>query len=121
MVQALLRLLRTRSYEEVRQRMYDSPPGSAWWSACKIELDFRNSEQMSISSLDTARWLEKMRSSTEMLHTSTAKFLQATDDMTELLKSTRASGRRIEVATYLVIAVTILQLFYLIFQFFGKR
>ncbi|SPE45682.1 hypothetical protein SBA7_940036 [Candidatus Sulfotelmatobacter sp. SbA7] len=34
-VQALVQLLRTRSYEEIRQRMYDNPPGSAWWSACK--------------------------------------------------------------------------------------
>ena len=29
-VQALVQLLRTRSYEEIRQRMYDNPPGSAW-------------------------------------------------------------------------------------------
>ena len=27
-VQALVQLLRRRSYEEIRQRMYDNPPGS---------------------------------------------------------------------------------------------
>jgi len=41
-VHALVQLLRSRSYEEIRQRMYDNPPGSPWWSACKIELDIRN-------------------------------------------------------------------------------
>lgn len=29
-VQALVNLLRTRSYEEIRQRMYDNPPGTVW-------------------------------------------------------------------------------------------
>lgn len=29
-VHALVQLLRTRSYEEIRQRMYDNPPGSPW-------------------------------------------------------------------------------------------
>ena len=38
-VEALVQLLRSRSYEEIRQRMYDSAPGSAWWSACKVELE----------------------------------------------------------------------------------
>jgi len=33
-IQALVKLLRTRSSEEIRQRMYDNPPGSPWWSAC---------------------------------------------------------------------------------------
>lgn len=45
-VHALVQLLRSRSYEEIRQRMYDNPPGSPWWSACKIELDIRNGEQI---------------------------------------------------------------------------
>ena len=44
-VQALVQLLRSRSYEEIRQRMYDSAPGSNWWLACRTELDIRNGEQ----------------------------------------------------------------------------
>ena len=53
-VHALVQLLRTRSYEEIRQRMYDNPPGSPWWSACKIELDIRNGEQIAAAHIKTA-------------------------------------------------------------------
>jgi hypothetical protein len=34
-VSALGELLRNRSYVEIRQRMYESPPGSLWWTACR--------------------------------------------------------------------------------------
>src|SRR5215467_7027055 len=64
-VQALVQLLRTRSYEEIRQRMYDNPPGSAWWTACKTELDVRNGEQMAAALSATSRVLEKLRGSTK--------------------------------------------------------
>src|SRR5277367_244635 len=37
-VEELIQLLRGRSYAEIRQRMYDSAPGSPWWAACKAEL-----------------------------------------------------------------------------------
>src|SRR3954467_5082439 len=45
-VTALLQLLRGRSYEEIRARMYDNSLGTPWWSACKTELDIRNSERL---------------------------------------------------------------------------
>ena len=60
-VQALVQLLKNRSYDEIRQRMYDNPPGSPWWSACKTELDVRNSERMATALVDTSRVLDKMR------------------------------------------------------------
>jgi len=44
-VSALVDLLRNRSYAEIRQRMYDSAPGSPWWAACRAELDLRNGQQ----------------------------------------------------------------------------
>ena len=65
-VQALVQLLRTRSYEEIRQRMYDSPPGSNWWLACKTELDIRNGEQMAAALSATSRVLERLRASTNI-------------------------------------------------------
>src|SRR5260370_29211852 len=64
-VQALVQLLRNRSYEEIRQRMYDSAPGSPWWSACKAELDLRNGQQLAEASVAMSRVTEKMRSSTQ--------------------------------------------------------
>ncbi len=120
-IQALVQLLRSRSYEEIRQRMYDNPPGSPWWSACKTELDIRNGERTATSLVDTSRVLDKMRISTERLETSGDKLLQATSDLTDLLKGAKELGRRVEIATYVIVAVTILQLFYVTFQFFGRR
>jgi hypothetical protein len=120
-VQALVQLLRGRPYDEIRQRMYDNPPGSAWWTACKTELDIRNAERTASSSTDTSRVLDKMKVCTEQLSASTDKFHQATQDMTALLKGTQESFRRIELATYIIIANTIVQLFYVSFYFFAHR
>ncbi len=120
-VQALVQLLRGRSYEEIRQRMYDNPPGSPWWSACKIELDIRNGERTAATLVNTSRVLDKIRISAERLETSSDKLLQSANDLADLLKGTKESGRRVELATYVIVAVTILQLFYVTFQFFGRR
>ena len=120
-VQALVRLLKGRSYEEIRQRMYDNPPGSAWWMACKTELDIRNGERTATSSMDTSRVLDKIKVSTEQLNASTDKVHQATEEMTTLLKGTKESFRRMEIATYIIIANTIVQLFYITFYLLNGR
>ncbi len=120
-VQALVQLLRTRSYEEIRQRMYDSPPGTAWWSACKTELDARNNERTATALVDTSRVLDKMRVSTERLEALTDKLQSASHELTDLLKVAKESGRRVEIATYVIIGVTILQLFYVILQFSARH
>jgi hypothetical protein len=120
-VQALIQLLRSRSYEEIRQRMYDNPPGSPWWSACKTELDVRNSEKTATALVDTSRVLDKLNGSAEHLDVLTDKLLQATSDMANLLKDVRESGRRMEIATYVIVGVTVVQLFYIAFQFSTKR
>jgi hypothetical protein len=112
-LQALVQLLKGRSYEEIRQRMYDNPPGSPWWSACKAELDVRNA--------DTARVLDKMRVSAEHLDSSTDKLLESTSKISDVLKGAKELGRKMEIAAYVMVAVTILQLFYMAFQVFGKR
>jgi hypothetical protein len=120
-VQALIQLLKSRSSEEIRQRMYDNPPGSAWWSACKTELDVRNSEKTATALVDTSRVLDKMNSSTEHMDLLSEKLLQAASDMAEVLKEVKESGRRMEVATYVIVGVTVLQLFYIAYQFSTKR
>jgi hypothetical protein len=120
-VQALVQLLRTRSYEEIRQRMYDNPPGTAWWSACKTELEVRNNEQTATALQAMARVLEKMRSSSEQMERLAQTLSEATEHVAVLLDGAKESGRRLEIAVYVLIGVTVVQLFFLTFQVFGKR
>src|SRR6266513_555487 len=116
-VQALVQLLRTRSAEEIRERMYDNPPGSPWWSACKTELDVRNGEKMAAALVDTSRILDKLKSAAEQLDGLTDKLVQTTNDMAAIGKAVKESGRRMELTTYVIVAITIVQLFYIEFQF----
>ncbi len=120
-VEALVQLLRGRSYEEIRQRMYDSAPGSAWWSACKAELDLRNGKQMAEASLAMSRVSEKMRASTQHFEQLADTLHQATIDIAELLRGVEEAGRRLEIAVYVTIGVTLVQLFNLIFLAFRKH
>jgi hypothetical protein len=120
-VEALVQLLRGRSYEEIRQRMYDSPPGSAWWSACKAELDLRNGQQMAEASLAMSRVSEKMRASTQHFEQLADTLHQATQDIADLLRGIQEAGRRLEIVVYVTIGVTLVQLFNLIFLAFRKR
>jgi hypothetical protein len=116
-VQALIQLLRSRSTEEIRQRMYDNPPGSPWWSACKTELDLRNSEQMAAAAVTTSRALDKLHGVSDHLDELMEKLLRATDDMAEVVRHVHESGRRMEITTYVIVAITIVQVFYIAFQF----
>jgi hypothetical protein len=120
-VDALVQLLRGRSYEEIRQRMYDSAPGSAWWSACKAELDLRNGKQMAEASLAMSRVSEKMRGSTQHFEQLAETLQQTAQDVSELLRGVQEAGRRLEIAVYVTIGVTLVQLFNLIFLAFRKR
>jgi hypothetical protein len=120
-VQALVQLLRNRSYEEIRQRMYDSAPGSPWWSACKAELDLRNGQQLAEASVAMSRVTEKMRSSTQHFEQLADTLCQATNDVADLLRKTEAAGRRLEIAVYVAIGVSLVQFFNLIFEVFRKR
>jgi len=120
-VHALVQLLRARSYEEIRQRMYDNPPGSAWWVACKTELDIRNGEQMATSLSAMSRVMEKLRSSTQHFEQLTETLSQANHDMTHLLRQSQIAGRRLEVAVYVAIGITLVQLFNLVFEVFRRH
>jgi len=110
-VQALVQLLRGRSAEEIRQRMYDNPPGSNWWTACKTELDLRNGERMAHALVETARVLEKM----------TEQAAQRTNEIAEIVQHVRDAGRRMEIATYVILGVAVLQLFYIAYQVSTKH
>jgi hypothetical protein len=118
---ALVQLLRNRSYEEIRQRMYDNPPGSPWWSACKSELDVRNGEQMAEALSVMARVLEKLRSSTQHFEQLAETLTQVNHEMNERLQGTKEAGRRLEIAVYVAIGITLVQLFNLTFEVFRKR
>jgi hypothetical protein len=62
-----------------------------------------------------------MRSATDHLDELTDKLLQATTEMSQIVKSVRESGRRMEIATYVIVGLTIVQLFYIAFQFSAKH
>ncbi len=119
--QALVQLLRNRSYEEIRERMYDNAPGSPWWAACKAELDLRNGQQVADASLALARGVEKMRASTQHFEQLADTLCQATHDIADLLRNTQAACRRLEVVVYVAIGMTIVQLFNLIFEVSRRR
>jgi hypothetical protein len=119
--QALIQLLRTRSYEEIRMRMYDDAPGSPWWAACKAELDLRNGQQVGDASLGMSRVLEKMRGSIQHFEQLADTLCQTTNDIAALLRATQEAGRRLEIAVYVAIGVTIVQFFNLVFEVFRRR
>lgn len=120
-MEALVQLLRTRSYEEIRQRMYDSGPGSPWWSACRTELDLRNGQQVADAALAMSRVSEKMRASIQHFEQLAETLHQTTNDIADLLRGTQEAGRRLEVAVYVIIGVTLVQFFNLIFEVFHKH
>jgi hypothetical protein len=120
-VSALTDLLRNRSYAEIRQRMYDSPPGSAWWTACRSELDLRNGQQFGEASLAMSRTTDKMRASLQHFEQLADTLHQSTKDVADLLRGTQEMGRRLEIAVYVTIGITLVQCFNLIFEIFRKR
>ncbi len=117
----LVQLLRRRSYEEIRERMYDNPPGTPWWAACKTELDIRNSERLATSLLDNSRVSTKIHSSAEHMERLTETLVEVTADVADVVRHVKDSSRRLEIATYVIIGVVIAQLFYVAFLVLGKR
>ena len=120
-VSALVELLRNRSYVEIRQRMYDSPPGSPWWTACRAELDLRNGQQFGEASLAMSRTSDKMRASLQHFEQLADTLQESTKDVADLLRGTQEAGRRLEIAVYVTIGISLVQLFNLIFEIFRKR
>ena len=120
-VPALVELLRNRSYAEIRQRMYDSAPGSPWWTACRTELDLRNGQQAAEASLAMSRASEKMQASVQHFEQLADTLREATNDVADLLWGTKEAGWRFEIVVYVTIGVTLVQFFNLIFEVFRRR
>ena len=120
-VSALVELLRNRSYVEIRQRMYDSPPGSPWWTACRVELDLRNGQQFGEASLAMSRTSDKMRASLQHFEQLADTLHQSTKDVADLLRGTHEASRRLEIAVYVTIGISLVQLFNLVFEIFRRR
>ena len=120
-VSALVELLRNRSYAEIRQRMYDSAPGSPWWAACRAELDLRNGQQFGEAALAMSRTSDKMRASVQHFEQLADTLHETTKDIANLLRGTQEAGRRLEIAVYVTIGITLVQFFNLIFEIFRKR
>jgi hypothetical protein len=118
---ALVELLRRRSYEEIRQRMYDNPPGTPWWAACKTELDIRNNERLANSILENSRVSAKIQGSAQHIEQLTETLVQVTTDVAEVVRGVKEQSRRLEIATYVIIGVVTVQLFYLAFLVLGKH
>jgi len=118
---ALVDLLRRRSYEEIRQRMYDNPPGTPWWAACKTELDIRNNERLANSILENSRVSTKIQGSAQHIEQLTETLVQVTTDVADVVRSVKEQSRRLEIATYVIIGVVTVQLFYLAFLVLGKH
>jgi hypothetical protein len=118
---ALVQLLRGRSYEEIRARMYDNALGTPWWSACKTELDIRNNERLATSLVENSRVSAKISNSAEHMEKLTETLLEVTANVADVVRGVRESSRRLEIATYVIVGVAIAQLFYVAFLVFGKR
>ena len=120
-VSALVELLRNRSYAEIRQRMYDSAPGSPWWASCRAELDLRNGQQFGEAALAMSRTSDKMRASVQHFEQLADTLHETTKDIANLLRGTQEAGRRLEIAVYVTIGITLVQFFNLLFEIFRKR
>ena len=62
-----------------------------------------------------------MRASVQHFEQLTDTLQQATKDIADLLRGTQEAGRRLEIAVYVTIGVTVVQFFNLIFEIFRKR
>ena len=120
-VSALVELLRNHPYAEIRQRMYDSAPGSPWWTACRTELDLRNGQQFGEAALAMSRTSDKMRASLQHFEQLADTLQQSAKDVADLLRGTQEAGRRLEIAVYVTIGITLVQFFNLIFEIFRRH
>jgi hypothetical protein len=120
-VSALVELLRNRSYAEIRQRMYDAAPGSPWWTACRTELDLRNGQQFGEASLAMSRTSDKMHGSVQHFEQLADTLNDSTKVIADLLHGTQQAARRLEIAVYVTIGISLVQLFNLVFEIFRRR
>jgi len=76
---------------------------------------------MAAALLATSRVLERMKVSTEQLERLAETLAQETSLVADQLSDSKRAGRRLEIAIYSIIGVSMVQLFFLVFAAFGKR
>jgi len=101
--------------------MYDNPPGTPWWAACKTELDIRNNERLANSILENSRVSARIQGSAQHIEQITETLVQVTTDVADVVRGVKESSRRLEIATYVIIGVVTVQLFYLAFLVMGRH
>ena len=90
-------------------------------TACRNELDLRNTERIATSLEEMSRVSAKIRNSTEHMEKLTETLVQVTGDLSDVVRGVKESSRRMELATYAIIGVTVVHLFYVSFLVFGKQ
>src|ERR1700745_473081 len=83
---SLVQLLRGRSYEEIRARMYDNALGTHWWAACKTELDIRNRERLAASLVENSRAAPRIGNSSEHMERLTETLLEITAGVADVVR-----------------------------------
>ena len=68
-----------------------------------------------------SRTADKMRASLEHFEQLADTLHECTKDVGELLRGTQEAGRRLEIAVYVTIGITLVQLFNLVFEIFRRR
>jgi hypothetical protein len=87
----------------------------------RAELDLRNGQQFGEASLAMSRTSDKIRASLQHFEQLADTLQQSTKDVADLLRGTQEAGRRLEIAVYVAIGITVVQFFNLIFEIFRKH
>ena len=91
------------------------------YAACRAELELRNGQQVAEASLAMSRVSEKMRSSVQHFEQLADTLQESTNGIADLLRGTQEAARRLEIAVYVIIGVTLVQFFNLLFEVFRKH
>ncbi len=81
----------------------------------------RNGEQMAAALSATSRVLERLRASTEHFEQLADTLYHSQSEVANLLRGAKDASRRLEIAVYAAIGITLVQLFNLVFEVFRKR
>ena len=69
----------------------------------------------------TSRVLERLRASTEHFEQLADTLYHATGEIAAQMRSAKDASRRLEIAVYVTIGITLVQVFNLVFEVFRKR
>ena len=99
--------------------MNDAP--LPWWMVASSEIGTCCPDGVGTSRFPISRVLDRLNASTEHFEQLSDTLHQATGEVKDLLRGTLQGGRRLEIAVYAAIGITLVQLFNLVFEVFSKR